>query len=462
MQEKHKNKFYGLWWGVGVVTGILAAMRFLEIQRARKTSPLRPSSVSRTALVTGASSGIGAAYAHQLAAEGYDLVLVARREERLHELAEELTAQHKCVVDVLAADLSDADDVAKLVAYVAALENLEVLVNNAGFGILGDFAQNRVERQEAMIRVHIMATVQLTRAALPGMLARERGAIVNVSSFIAFYPISGSVMYAATKNYLKTFTEALHQEIVGSGVRVQALCPGFTRTEFQEVNKVDVSGLPKFVWMSAEAVVARSLRDLNIGRVVSVPGLGYEIMALLSSFMPLSLLVRLGRGFRATRGLLEDAAREGAAAYCYASLSDLWVDLRYFLQNRVQLRRAKKLIDDALRARLMLVSTAVYGNRACAERYTKFALDQGLSAAEIDALLAGDTQQSPAAVKTALYYARHWAESAMQPDPRAQQKLVTLYGLPRADNIELLLRFARLANCWANSLDRIVIGGGHF
>jgi len=296
---KRQKNIIGL--SLGIAAGIIAAATWRQRQRVRLTSPLRSTGDAGVALITGASSGIGEAYARALAREGYALILVARREARLQALAEELTIRYHVPVDVLVADLADPAGIAKVEACIAETSGLTFLVNNAGFGTPGPFVENDIQSQEAMIRMHVNAAVRLTRAALPGMLVRNGGAIVNVASLMAFYPLPGSTTYAATKAYLKVFTEALHEELMGTGVRVQVLCPGFTRTEFQAANHISERGVPDFAWMSAESVVAQSLRDLDNGRVISVPGLGYRLLALLSGLIPRGLLYFVGYQMRRYR-----------------------------------------------------------------------------------------------------------------------------------------------------------------
>jgi short-subunit dehydrogenase len=210
-------------------------------------------------------------------------------------------ADYDVDVTIIAADLSDSNGLALVEACIADIENLTLLVNNAGFGTVGDFSHNAIVEQEAMIRVHVLATVRLTRAALSVMLSQDRGAIINVSSVVAFYPMSGNVTYSATKSYLNAFTESLHQELTGTGVRVQALCPGFTRTEFQESAQIPTAGLPGFLWMSPEQVVEKSLRDLEKGRVLSVPGWGYRVITWLSGLIPRQILYLMGRWVRELR-----------------------------------------------------------------------------------------------------------------------------------------------------------------
>lgn len=299
MTSVRESRCKTLGTGLSLAAGLVAGMTVWRRQRARRESPLRRDG-ARVALVTGASSGIGEAYARALAREGYALVLVARREARLRALAAELALRHHAPVEVLVADLADPAGIARVEARLA-VGDVSFLVNNAGFGTAGTFVENEIARQTAMIRVHVTASVRLTRAALPGMLARRCGAIVNVASMVAFLPVAGSVTYSATKAYLKSFTEALHQELAGAGVRVQALCPGFTRTEFQKVGKIDEMGVPNFMWMSSEAVVAQSLRDLDAECVVSVPGVGYRLLATLSGLIPRSVLYDAGRWIRQYR-----------------------------------------------------------------------------------------------------------------------------------------------------------------
>jgi short-subunit dehydrogenase len=247
-----------------------------------------------TALVTGASSGIGWAYATELAALGYDLILVARRRSRLEALASELHAAYGVSTAIVVADLTTDTGLRQVERVIATSESLTLLVNNAGFGMMSWFAFSDIERHMDMIQLHVAAVVRLTRAALPGMLALKRGAIVNVASLMAFYPLYGSTTYAATKCYLRTFSEALSQELVGTGVRVQALCPGFVKTELQGVADIESLPLPACAWMSSETVVRRSLHDLRNNRVISVPGLGYRFLVDVSGLIPRPLIRSAG------------------------------------------------------------------------------------------------------------------------------------------------------------------------
>ena len=259
--------------------------------------------MSDTALVTGASSGIGAAFARQLAARGYNLILVGRRQERLSALADELRQRYPVTAEVLPADLADPAGIGRVEVRIRETGCLTMLVNNAGFGSGGYFAGIDLAGQLDMIQVHIVASIRLCRAALPGMLALNRGGIINVSSVSAFVPMPGSATYSATKVYLINFSQALQAELSGTGVRVQALCPGFTRTGFHdtpEFENFDRGRIPGFMWLSAEEVAADSLRALDRGQVVRVPGLRYRLGLLLVNRATTSLLLKLfGKQIRA-------------------------------------------------------------------------------------------------------------------------------------------------------------------
>ncbi|MDQ3354456.1 MAG: SDR family oxidoreductase [Actinomycetota bacterium] len=245
------------------------------------------------ALVTGASSGIGETFARRLAARGNHLVVVARREDRLHALAAEL-ASARIDVEVLPADLLTDEGLATVERRLAAPEQpVDLLVNNAGFGITGTFAESPLERDLAMVELNVVALVRLTRAGLVAMAERGSGAIVNLSSLAGFQAVPSTAVYAATKAFVTSFTEAVAEEARGSGVRLQALCPGLTRTEFHEVNAFDVGWLPDAAWQSAGQVVDASLNALESGRVVVVPGALNRMTAAMSWLTPRALRRRL-------------------------------------------------------------------------------------------------------------------------------------------------------------------------
>ncbi|MDR3572983.1 MAG: SDR family oxidoreductase [Anaerolineaceae bacterium] len=248
-----------------------------------------------TALITGASSGIGAAFARHLAASGHNLVLVGRRKDRLEAVSAAIRQQNSVEVDVLIADLAGEEGVQQVERCIADLDDLDLLVNNAGFGSTGSFAGSDLNRQLDMIHVHVQAPVRFTRAALPGMIARRHGGIINVASLAAFLPSKGNVTYSSSKDYLVTFSEILAMELKGTGVSVQALCPGFTVTEFHdrpELKDFDRSQFPKFMWCSADQVVEASLKGLEGGRVVVVPGWIYRLISLTVRNSPLYDLVK--------------------------------------------------------------------------------------------------------------------------------------------------------------------------
>ena len=240
------------------------------------------------ALVTGASSGIGATFARRLAARGYDLILVARRAERLEALAHELPTQCR----VVAADLARDEDLARVEAVAAGEPRLEMLVNNAGFGTRGLFFETDLEEQDRMHRVHVIATMRLSRAALNVMTAQRRGAVINVSSVAGFIQGTGNISYCATKAWMTSFTVGLAKELRSAGlpVRAQALCPGYTYSEFHDVLKVSRDSIPKIFWMSSEFVVDESLRALERGKVVVVPGWHYKVLVLFLDWLPQSLV----------------------------------------------------------------------------------------------------------------------------------------------------------------------------
>lgn len=251
------------------------------------------------ALITGASAGLGAAFAGALAARGYELILVARRRDRLEELAARFAGAR--VVD---ADLSDDDGCARVEQAILAEPRLELLVNNAGFGTKGYFAEIELASQEQMHRLHVLATLRLTHAALRGFTERDRGGVINVASVAGFWQSPHNVSYCATKTWMNSFTEGLSYELAarGSRVRVQSLCPGFTRTEFHDVLGVGREGAPAGWWMSAEDVVAESLAGLDRGELFVVPGWRYKLLAPVMRNLPRWLkrriATRTSRAFR--------------------------------------------------------------------------------------------------------------------------------------------------------------------
>jgi short-subunit dehydrogenase len=258
-----------------------------------------PRMTFKRALVTGASAGLGAEYARQLAAAGTDLVLAARRQDRLEELARGLRDKHGVGVEVVPADLSTDDGVARIERALAADPALDLLVNNAGYGGRTGFVKGETADHLDMVRVHVDAAVRLTKAALPGMIARGRGAVINVASIAAFSPFSGA-MYSGTKAFLVMFSDALQTELRSKGIAIQALCPGLTHTEFHAVADIDKAIAPGPFWMTAEKVVRISLRRLGRA-VVCVPGQKNRVIAFLMRCPLTAGLVRAAGRSRVVR-----------------------------------------------------------------------------------------------------------------------------------------------------------------
>ncbi len=248
----------------------------------------------RLAVVTGASAGIGRAFAERLARDAWDLVLVARRRERLDELAAKLREAHARRVDVLTADLGTSAGVRALEARIADEPTLELLVNNAGFGTSGPFAELDRDADEQEVRVNVVALLRLTHAAIDAFRRRGHGNVINVSSLAGFQPAPYNATYGATKAFVNSFTQAVSEELRGSGVRMQLLCPGFTRTEFQEVAGARTDDLPEFAWMTPEAVVDASLAGLRRGDLIVIPGAGNKVLGAVLRATPSSAVRRLG------------------------------------------------------------------------------------------------------------------------------------------------------------------------
>jgi len=245
-----------------------------------------------TALITGATAGIGAAYAKLLAKEGFDLVLVARDLPRLKGVAKELSKLYKIKAETIKADLTKPAQLAKVEKRLANNSKpIEVLINNAGFGLKDSFLVSNLAKEQELLDVLVTAPMRLSHAVLPGMIKRNSGSIVNVSSVASF--IAGGT-YSAAKSYLTVFSEYLHTELRDTNIKVSALCPGFTRTEFHARGKMKMSGLPNYMWTAVDQVVAKSWRYVKAGKVICIPGWQYMLLSSIARIAPRPVVRKLG------------------------------------------------------------------------------------------------------------------------------------------------------------------------
>jgi uncharacterized protein len=247
-----------------------------------------------TALVTGASAGLGAEFARQLAAKGYDLVLVARDADRLASAADELRARHSVAVDVLPADLISDEGCAAVAERIAdAQRPIDVLVNNAGLGMYQVFGAAPLDAEERQLGLNVRAVLRLSHAAVRAMSGRNSGRIINVSSVAGFVPRGSNATYSASKAWVSMFSEALAVQLGGSGVRVTAVCPGFTRTEFHERAAADMSRVPDRMWLAAADVVREGLAGAFAGKPLVVPTRQYRTLVTASRLVPRPVLRRV-------------------------------------------------------------------------------------------------------------------------------------------------------------------------
>ncbi|MCX5204768.1 SDR family oxidoreductase [Streptomyces sp. NBC_00237] len=241
-----------------------------------------------TALITGATAGIGSAFARRLASDGHNLVLVARNTERLQKQATELHDKHGVEAEVLTADLSTEAGIAAVEARLADRTHpVDLLVNNAGFGNKGEFLEVPMEDELTMLKVHCEAVLRLTSAAVRGMKERRRGGVVNVASVAAFVPRG---TYGASKAWVVQFTQGAAKDLAGSGVRLMALCPGFVRTEFHERAGMGTDNIPSWMWLDADKLVAEALKDMGRGKSLSIPDPRYKALMGVVKVAPRGLL----------------------------------------------------------------------------------------------------------------------------------------------------------------------------
>ncbi len=246
------------------------------------------------ALVTGATAGIGESFTRLLAANNYNVVLVARDLPRLHERATGLQSVYGVETVVLQADLA-TDAGCNLVESYIAEHEIDVLINNAGFGINKAFTVSTLDVEQNLLDVLVRTPMRLMHVALPGMKARDKGIIINVSSVAGF--IAGGT-YSASKSYLTVLSESLNTELSGSKVKVSALCPGFTRTEFHQRGRMSMKGLPTFMWLKADKLVAKAWSDALKGKAISIPGWQYKLLALIMSVAPRTMVRKIGMNVR--------------------------------------------------------------------------------------------------------------------------------------------------------------------
>ncbi len=249
-----------------------------------------------TALITGATAGLGAEFARQLAAAGNDIVLVARDEARLESAKVALEDRHRIHVETLSADLSTADGCDRVAARIASADApIDTLINNAGMGTYKRFGRAELEDEERQLDLNVRAVLRLTHAAIRAMTERGSGQIINVSSVAGFVPRGGNATYSASKAWVTMFSEALAVQCAGHGIRVTAICPGFTHTEFHQRAQANMSRVPDWMWLDAEAVVAQGLADARRGKPVSVPSAKYKVLTGAARHVPRSVLHRIMR-----------------------------------------------------------------------------------------------------------------------------------------------------------------------
>jgi uncharacterized protein len=275
------------------------------------------------AVVTGAAGGLGSSFAKKLAERGFRLLLVDRRQQQLEQVRESITTEYGVGAEACAVDLGKRDEVERLANRLEQMGDLELLLNNAGFGTFDYFVDTDVKHLVGMVDVHVVAPMLFTRAVLPGMIERNRGAIINVSSLSAWFQSACNVQYGSTKCYLAAFSVALHDELRGTNVRVQALCPGFIRTEFhvaESMQGFNQRYAPSAqLWMSPDEVANCSLQRLSGKQVIVIPGLGYRIFGRLAQMPLLQPMMQWAmRGSRRAPSTVQAADASAAPAFSVA------------------------------------------------------------------------------------------------------------------------------------------------
>lgn len=243
---------------------------------------------NKTAVITGATSGIGAAYASEFAKQGYDLIITGRRKEKIEAVATQIRQKYNVNVDVILTELSETEGIKKLVDFMKE-KKIEVLVNNAGFGANSLYQVSDLSIMEQLAKVNVIAPMELIHAVLPGMVKQSSGTIINISSESVYMIIPQNAVYTGAKTFLKSFSEGLYLDLMGTGVKVMAVCPGLTHTDFHEKMGMDKSrqiNKGQIEWMSPEEVVDISLRDMKKGKVVCIPGNHTKMLTYLLNMMP--------------------------------------------------------------------------------------------------------------------------------------------------------------------------------
>ena len=251
---------------------------------------------NKTAFITGATSGIGASFAKRFAHDGYNLIITGRRREKIQSLADELSAKYNVVVEVIIAELSDIKVIKSLARIISGKENIEILVNNAGFGIDKVFNEDEIQNQENMITVHIIAAMNFVHAVIPQMIHNGNGTIINVSSLASFLSLPKAVVYCGTKAFLNKFSESIYIHLKNKGIQVQCLCPGFTRSDFHQrpgIQSEKLKNKRTIRWMTSDEVVNSSMKCLSKQKVICIPGFWNKVLLSLTNILPRKLYYSL-------------------------------------------------------------------------------------------------------------------------------------------------------------------------